>query len=360
MPMSPRLMKLVSGAAAPTPVLELSGPSSGNCLEASANFTVTITNPPAGDTVITFVSTDGGDVFTPTTRTLNSGNLSATFTVTPDATSGARTISITNDRSISNPAGVSYTAAATLASIFSGQIWGWWKADAGTFQTSGGSAATADTDPVGELRDQSGNSRHLVQATSGFRPQLRTNVVGSLPVIRGDVSDDFLSLAAVPTDTAGAVILVFRMATSPTNGQTILNCSDQASTTRFLRWHYASSGTIWQQEQRNNDTLDRIPSSSTVSANNTYLMEHVSSGTAYTMRIDDINQTITPSSGTDSGDWFGDTANMDSITLLAHYTTAFAMPWKGDFCEALIISGAVTAQQMSDARAILNSKWSAF
>lgn len=71
----------------------------------------------------------------------------------------------------------------------------WLKADAGTFQTDGGSAATADTDPVGQLRDQSGNGRH-VTAAGGARPLLKLNIQNGLPVVRFDGTDDLMTSAA--------------------------------------------------------------------------------------------------------------------------------------------------------------------
>lgn len=53
----------------------------------------------------------------------------------------------------------------------------------------------ANLDPVSELRDLSGNSRHVVQATSGNQPALRTD---GIPRIRFTL-DDFLRLSdAVP------------------------------------------------------------------------------------------------------------------------------------------------------------------
>ena len=50
----------------------------------------------------------------------------------------------------------------------------WLKADAGTYQSSGGSAATADNDPIGEWQDQSVNAKHAVETTN--KPVLKLNI----------------------------------------------------------------------------------------------------------------------------------------------------------------------------------------
>ena len=91
----------------------------------------------------------------------------------------------------------------------------WLKADAGTFQTSGGSAATADTDPVGEWQDQSGNANHVVQATAGRRPLLKTGIFGALPSVRFDGVDDYLAAVAFGAALAqpNTIYVVYRNVT---------------------------------------------------------------------------------------------------------------------------------------------------
>jgi hypothetical protein len=103
------------GGAAPPPSLALdnASPATGDIGAASANFTVTLSNGVA-DVVVTPASTNGSDVITPTTVTCTVASPVKTFTVTP-ATAGARTISVTNDSAITNPASVVYTANAMPA-----------------------------------------------------------------------------------------------------------------------------------------------------------------------------------------------------------------------------------------------------
>ena len=52
----------------------------------------------------------------------------------------------------------------------------WARNDGLFYQNSNGTTlATADTDPIGYWQDYSGNGNHLLQATSGKRPLLKTN-----------------------------------------------------------------------------------------------------------------------------------------------------------------------------------------
>jgi hypothetical protein len=83
------------------------------------------------------------------------------------------------------------TANATTAAAGPGSSpAGWWIADTGLEQTSGGTAATADTDPVGRWLDQSGNSYHLLQTTADNRPILKLSQINGKPCLRFDGSND--------------------------------------------------------------------------------------------------------------------------------------------------------------------------
>lgn len=86
------------------------GPSGGSVGVASTNFTVTLGS---GGVVgnVTVTPSDGGDggTFTPSTVNINNGSTSATFTYTA-ASSGAKTLSFTNNGGLTNPSNLTYTA----------------------------------------------------------------------------------------------------------------------------------------------------------------------------------------------------------------------------------------------------------
>jgi hypothetical protein len=92
------------------------GASGGVVSAASPAFTLTVSGVLAASTVITPSDSGGGGTFTPATVTIAPGtNPTGTFTYTPSATPGARTISFTNSAALANPSSITYTSTATLS-----------------------------------------------------------------------------------------------------------------------------------------------------------------------------------------------------------------------------------------------------
>jgi hypothetical protein len=95
----------------------LAGPSpaSGTVGVASGNFTVALTPTGGTSAAVTVTPTDGtgGGTFTPSTVTLSTATPTATFKYTP-ATAGTATITTTNSGTLTNPAGIAYSAAAVV------------------------------------------------------------------------------------------------------------------------------------------------------------------------------------------------------------------------------------------------------
>lgn len=95
------------GATATT----LSGPSGGVVSVASSNFTVGANGAITG--TVTVTPSDGGDggTFTPTSVAISSGTPTATFTYTP-ASTGVKTISISDDGGLTDASSISYTVSS--------------------------------------------------------------------------------------------------------------------------------------------------------------------------------------------------------------------------------------------------------
>lgn len=99
-----------TSAAAATAVT-MTGPSSGAVGVASTNFTIGANGTITGTVTVTPSDGGGGGTFTPTSVAISSGTPTATFTYTP-ASSGAKTISVTNNGGLTNPSNITYTASS--------------------------------------------------------------------------------------------------------------------------------------------------------------------------------------------------------------------------------------------------------
>lgn len=96
--------------AAVATAVTLTGPTGGVVNTASGAFTVGTNGPRSASLVVTPTPV-AGVTYNPSSITLPAGNATATFTATP-TTTGAKTIAVTNNGGLSNPASITYTVAA--------------------------------------------------------------------------------------------------------------------------------------------------------------------------------------------------------------------------------------------------------
>lgn len=89
----------------------LSGPSSGTTGVASSNFTAGANGEITGTVTVTPSDAGNGGTFTPTTVAISSGTPTATFTYTP-ASTGSKTISISDNGGLTDATPLTYTATA--------------------------------------------------------------------------------------------------------------------------------------------------------------------------------------------------------------------------------------------------------
>jgi len=97
-------------ASAGATAVTMTGPTSGAVGVASTNFTIGANGTITGTRVVTPSDGGGGGTFTPSTVSISAATPTATFTYTP-ASAGAKTISVTNDGGLTNPANITYTAS---------------------------------------------------------------------------------------------------------------------------------------------------------------------------------------------------------------------------------------------------------
>lgn len=88
----------------------------------------------------------------------------------------------------------------------------WFKSDAGVYSDAGVTPAV-DGATVQQWNDQSGNGRHLSQATAGARPVYRSKDRNGLPTIKLDGSANFMQSAAWAQAQPITMYLVYRLNT---------------------------------------------------------------------------------------------------------------------------------------------------
>lgn len=203
----------------------------------------------------------------------------------------------------------------------------WLKADAGTLQTVGGSAASADGDPVGQLLDQSGNGKHGSQAIGSFRPTLRLAVQNGLPVLRFDGADDFLDTLLTSLNQPATVLLVAKKAgisnTVPYSG----------SNSAFL---YNWSGTTGTQYAGANLNFNCTPTSW-----NTYCSRY--NLAASSTRVNGVQT---------SGDCSSNNFGTVSIGALSG-----GFFWDGDIGEILFFNSALPDADCASLEAYARTRW---
>jgi hypothetical protein len=170
---------IAPGTAPAATTYSLSGPSSGLVSVASTPFTVALV--PSGSTlaapvIITPSAGGGGGTFTPTTVSLTTAAPSATFVYTP-ASTGTKTISVTNSDGLTNPGSLSYVATVPFDPSTIAGLKLWLKAD---------SMAVADGTLLTAWNDSSSNAYNLGNGGGTQRPTFKTNIVNGKPVVRFD------------------------------------------------------------------------------------------------------------------------------------------------------------------------------
>lgn len=110
---NPSNITYTASVAAATAVT-MTGPTSGAVGSPSTNFTVGANGAITGTVVVTPSDGGGGGSFSPTSVSISSGTPTANFTYTP-ASTGAKTISVTNNGGLTNPSNITYTASGAAA-----------------------------------------------------------------------------------------------------------------------------------------------------------------------------------------------------------------------------------------------------
>jgi hypothetical protein len=218
--------------------------------------------------------------------------------------------------------------------------------------------AVEDNAVVNQWDDQSGNGNHLTQATVGRKPVFYKNIVNGKPVVRFDGSNDLLakSISGFRSgDSAGTIIAVYK--TSSNSSQYLFSSADESGNAYYGATLVIDANGKVATVQRNNDTQDYV-FGGLGTGGSFHALTLSSNGSAYTMYLDGTLQSLTVSSGSNSGDWFADTSLRDNIAVGALKRDTNSGFMNGDIAEVLVYSRELSAGERQKVERYLANKYS--
>jgi hypothetical protein len=175
------------------------------------------------------------------------------------------------------------------------------------------------------------NNLTFTQSTSGARPDyISTDGAWGVDF---DGTDDYLTnttAGGILSGTLGEVWAVVTIdsdvASSPGAAGVVLASCDAASSNRFLLMNIVSVAGSQRinLSQQNADTADAVRGDTDITLGEPHLLQWSSNGSTWNLYVDGVLQTLTATSGSNTGDWFGDTAARDNLTLGALVNSSFA------------------------------------
>lgn len=206
------------------------------------------------------------------------------------------------------------------------------------FQSSGGSAASEDGDPVGYWLDKSSSSRNATQTSGVNKPTLKTNILNGKPVIRFDGNDRF-SLGISIQSEPRTIAIVYKK-TSTVNSFIALGHSSNGETGDIIDW---TDGSVYSVSST------KLGYSS--SGQNTSFVVFVTTIDAtqatFTHRKNASSQTVTT----------GPTSGTSTIDQIGARVTSYG---RGDIAELIAYDSALSLSDRQAVENYLNTKWSVY
>ena len=154
-----------------------------------------------------------------------------------------------------------------------------------------------------------------------------TPVYGSSSVTLDGTEYLKLTEANWRSDTSGT-FCAWVSTTDNTTAADWFSTSDEASTTRLWFLGIFSPGLI-TLGSRDGGTFNRVVGTTVLQNNTTYHVCFESDGTTWTASIDGSSEPLSISLGSNTGDWYGDIPNRDSVLLGALERTTVEGEWSG-------------------------------
>lgn len=315
-----------SDATAPT--CAITSASSG-LVSGAFSITVTFSEEVSGFLIGDIACEQNGAAADIASNFATSDNTVFTATITPTAT-GAVTIDVA--AGVCTDLAGNENTAATQFSIAYVAAKAWLRGD----DISG-----SGNDLIAALTSREGNSYQFAQSDDAKKITLQTgaNGINGHKVGRGDGGDIMRYAGNFSDALEGTVFVVFRLGSALPNTQTLFNSGDEGGSTVYLSLGAYVSGTqkTLYIQQRNADTADLVYGSTTMVSDNPYIATFRSNGSAYSMRLNGANETVSVGGGANNGDWFGDcnAGARDNFTVFGRKISTEAGFLNGDEAELI-------------------------
>lgn len=292
----------------------------------------------ASDTVEFFVNgaADGAQsvTFAETTYQMTSHDLSDQFPYYNGAGADVKPIGLFSDVRI-------YSAAlspAQIAELHAGnEASGATPVAHWTFD-DGPQGSPGQDSPIINWISSDGSRYQFVQSTLSKCPSYDLSVLNSLPGIYFDGVDDYLtsSTTTVLNSTEDTITIVGKLGASAFDAdQVLLACSDTATANYYWEVGIDSAGKFYI-ENKENDTADRVTGNTVMSPSDDFVLTITSDGFDYYMFVNRVAQTLTVTSGANSGEMPKDISGIDNMTIGGKVdSTGLVRPFEGWIIEIL-------------------------
>jgi hypothetical protein len=226
-------------------------------------------------------------------------------------------------------------------------------------------ASMVDGDPIQRLVSKDVGAYEFVQTTAAKKPTWdESNAdLNNRPTIVFDGTDDLLQYVSnLTTATSGTLFFVTRpSAVHAAASDTVLASADEASANDVLQvgHHYVAATPNALVYSLAAAAGTGVRGSTEVTADANQLFTFQSSGTAWTMRRNGAAETLTVIAGSNTGNWFGDSANRDNVTLgaLVYNSGSGEGYMQGALAEVLVYDSVLSAADIAAVESYLARRY---
>lgn len=213
-------------------------------------------------------------------------------------------------------------------------------------------------DPISVWESKDGNRWNFTSANHTPAPTYLQSGANGRPGLTFDGVDDYLKCTGwIPNDPYGTIVVVARH-TNVANTQNYLASSDEGtSTSYFAVGSVFTTGKARISQRNAADTADSIDSTNGVGTSAVRILSFRSDGSAFAIRMDGVAESLTATSGANTGDWTADTTLRDNVSIGALVSSVITNFFAGTIYEILYFPRPLSDVELRKVERILASKY---